>query len=689
MTNLESVGGTRAKGDADVVDSPVITTMTRLFAELSRDARLASESVTRPHPLLVATMREELMVLIAPAAVWDRGRDLLKPFTHRFAEGNGMLVLLGYPAGVDLRQAMNRGLASVVSADPSVDEVLLAVARAFELLEAKHRAESRGESLQRYRYELGELVDIARAMTTERDVNKLLGVILEKCRFVTGADAGSIYVVEQGDDNGGGETVPVSRRGELGNRGSEPPRSIDITGPLLRFKLSQNDSVHYDSREFVMPLSNRSIAGSAALAKKAINIADAYDIPAGAPYGFDRRFDEKIGYRTKSILTVPLVSQRDEVIGVIQLINKKRAPERKLLSKEIIEAEVVSFDERSEELLGMVAAQAGVSLENTLLYDEIRRLFEGFVKASVEAIESRDPTTSGHSRRVADLTVELAKVVDSESHGAYQNARFSREDLRELEYASLLHDFGKIGVREKVLVKAKKLYSESLQLIRARFDFVTRSIEADILRRKLAAVEGGAPKSTLDALDKELAERRAELEAAWQTIEQANEPTVLAAGDFARIEHLATETYRDLHGATKFLLEPSEVTALSVKRGSLTTEEYDEISSHVVHTFKFLSNIPWGKAFRRVPQIAGAHHERLNGTGYPNRLVAEQIPVQSKMMSISDIFDALTASDRPYKKAVPVERAIDILEFGVKDQHLDSELVRIFREARVWERISR
>jgi HD-GYP domain-containing protein (c-di-GMP phosphodiesterase class II) len=680
MADAETAGFTRANGEGDIDASPVIARMTKLFAELSRDTRIVHEIVTRPHPLLVMATRDDLIVLFAPAAVWERGRELLKPFTHRFAEGGAMLVLLGYPGEVDLQQAMNRGLASVVAADPSLDEVFLAGMRAFELLEAKSRAESRGKWLNRYRYELGELINIARAMTTERDVNKLLGVILEKSRFVTGADAGSIYVVEESEES-------LERSGA--STRDEAPRSVVTRGPKLRFKLSQNDSVHYDSREFVMPLSNRSIAGSAALAKKAINIADAYEIPAGAPYGFDRRFDEKIGYRTKSMLTVPLVSQRDEVIGVIQLINKKKDPEKKLYSKEDIEEQVVSFDERSEELLGMVAAQAGVSLENTMLYDEIRRLFEGFVKASVEAIESRDPTTSGHSRRVADLTVELAKVVDSESHGSYKDAHFTREDLRELEYASLLHDFGKIGVREKVLVKAKKLYDESLALLRARFDFVARSIEADVLRRKLTAIERGAPKSELEALDKEQVERRAELDAAWATIEHANEPTVLAAGDFAKIEQLAKETYFDLRGETKFLLEPEDAIALSVKRGSLTPAEYDEITSHVVHTFKFLSNIPWGKAFRRVPQIAGAHHERLNGTGYPNRLRAEEIPVQSKMMSISDIFDALTASDRPYKKAVPVERAIDILEFSVKDQHLDPELVRIFREARIWERATR
>lgn len=672
MKSLEGTSATRIDGDPDAKTPPLVRRLAKLSAELSRELGATGEIVTVPHPLVLAVSRAELMVVLTPAAVWDRGRDLLKPFTQRFAAGAAMLVLLGRPSGLDVQQAMSRGLASLVAEDAPIDEVSLAVARAFDLLEAKGRAESRGRWLDRYEYELGELIDIARAMTTERDVDKLLGVILEKCRFVTGADAGSIYVVEQAD------TAPAAPE--------EPPRSLAGRGPMLRFKLSQNESVNYDSREFVMPLSNRSIAGSAALAKEAINIADAYEIPAGAPYGFDRRFDERIGYRTKSMLTVPLVSQRDEVIGVIQLINKKKDPKRRLHAEEDFDEQVVAFDERSEELLGMVAAQAGVSLENTMLYDEIRRLFEGFVKASVEAIESRDPTTSGHSRRVADLTVELAKVVDAEQRGPYEDARFTLEDLRELEYASLLHDFGKIGVREKVLVKAKKLYDEDLALLRARFDFVAKSIEADALRRKLDAIERRAPRSDLDALDRESAERRAELDAAWQTIESANEPTVLAAGDFAKIELLAKETYFDLRGELKFLLEPDDAVALSVKRGSLTPKEYEEITSHVVHTFKFLSNIPWGKAFRRVPQIAGAHHERLNGTGYPNRLRAEEIPVQSKMMSISDIFDALTASDRPYKKAVPVERAIDILEYGVKDQHLDPELVRIFREARVWER---
>jgi HD-GYP domain-containing protein (c-di-GMP phosphodiesterase class II) len=643
--------------------------MDRVAELLQRDARLAADAVTRPHELLVTAWRtlaapngraqEKLCVVFAPAALWDKSRELLSPFTDRFAEGAALLVLVGRPHDASLGDAVNRGLASVVDADAQAEDLYVAAHRALELLEAKSRAEARGRWLRRYRYELGELIHIARAMTTVRDVDKLLGVILEKSRFVTGADAGSIYIVE--------------------------PHPTEPGKPVLRFKLTQNESVTFDSREFTMPLSDRSIAGAAAMQKRPLNIPDVYDLPEGSTFHFDPSFDGRIGYLTRSMLTVPLISQRDEVIGVIQLINKKRDASHKLATKGDVDAQVVPFDERSEELLSMLAAQAGVSLETAILYEDIRKLFEGFVKASVEAIESRDPTTSGHSRRVADLTVSLARVVDGLTTGPYSGASFTPEDLRELEYASLLHDFGKIGVREKVLVKAKKLYDERLELVRARFDYVARTVEAEVLGRKVKALESGATREQLEALDRELVQRRADLDGAWEAVCTANEPTVLSSGDFARIEAISHETYVDLRGDVRALLDDEEVTCLKVSRGSLTPQEFDEIRSHVSHTFRFLSRIPWGKSLQRVPIIAGAHHERLNGTGYPNRLRSEEIPVQSKMMSVADIYDALTASDRPYKKAVPVERALDILDYSVKDGHLDTDLVRIFKEARVWE----
>ncbi|MEJ7733753.1 MAG: HD domain-containing phosphohydrolase [Polyangiaceae bacterium] len=632
--------------------------VTALLDRVLHDARYAGFAVARPHPLLVSLRRDPLVVVLAPGAVWDKAREVLKPFAASMAASEALLVLVGRPAAADVSNALNRGLGAIVPADATADELWVAVHNAFELLEAKGRAESRGKWLNRYRYELGELIEIARAITTERELDKLLGLILEKSRFITGADAGSIYVVE-GDD-----PDPLRR--------------------MLRFKLSQNDSVTFDSREFTVPVSARSMSGYVALHRRPLNIADVYDLPALSPYGFDRSFDAKIGYRTKSMLCAPLLSRGGEVVGVIQLINKKRDSDKTLLGAEDIEDQVVPFDERSEQLLMTLASQAGIALENAILYTEIQHMLEGFVRASVEAIEQRDPTTSGHSRRVADLTVGLARAVERVDAGPYRDVTWTRDDLRELEYASLLHDFGKIGVREEVLVKAKKLYVHEMESIRGRFDFVLRTLELDILTRKMRALEKGAIVEAA-ALDGELWQRRAELEEAYAAIVAANEPTVLKGGDFARIEAVARETYTDLAGNVVPLLRAAEVHCLSVTRGSLTSTEIDEIRNHVTHTFQFLSQIPWGKQFRRVAAIAGSHHERLNGTGYPNRLRAEEIPLQSKMMSVSDIFDALTAADRPYKKAVPLEKALDILGFEVKDQHLDADLVRIFVEAKLWQ----
>jgi HD-GYP domain-containing protein (c-di-GMP phosphodiesterase class II) len=619
----------------------------------------AGDRIVRPHPLVLLVRRQGFVVLVAPAKLWDSARNLLTPWMEKLASMEARLILLGRPKDPDLERALNLGLAALLPKEPGLDEIRVALHQAFELMDLKARSESRGKWVNRYRYELGELIEIARALTTEREIDRLLGLILEKARFVTGADAGSMYVVE-GDD-----PTPARR--------------------TLRFKLSQNDSLSFDSREFTMPISARSIAGYVALEQKTLRIDDVYEMPSGSPFGFDRSFDAKVGYRTQSMLVTPLTSSKGEVIGVLQLINKKREPKHKLLARDDFERNVVPFDERSEELVRTLAAQAGIALENAILYDEIRKIFEGFVRASVDAIEARDPTTSGHSRRVADLTVGLAAAVERADSGPYRAVTWSREDMREIEYASLLHDFGKIGVREHVLVKAKKLYPHDLELVRQRFDFVIRTIEVDVLARKLQAAVRGASESELAALDRELAERRADMEGAWHVVEGANEPSVLAAGDFQRIEELGRQTYTRLSGDVETLLSAREVQSLSVMRGSLTNEEFDEIRSHVSHTYRFLSQIPWGKTFSRVATIAGSHHERLNGTGYPKRLRAEEIPLQSKLMTISDIFDALTASDRPYKRAVPVEKALHILSLEVKDGHVDGELVRIFNEARVWE----
>ncbi|EYF06681.1 HD-GYP domain-containing protein [Chondromyces apiculatus] len=630
----------------------------RLLALLREEERFGGFQVVRPHPLLLTVSRGGRFAVLAPAMVWEREREVLKPFAVRFAEGTASLVLLGRPRGGDIASALNRGLGAIISADAGSDELQVAIHNAFELMEVKARVDGRSRWARAGGGELGELLEIARAISTEREVNRLLGMILEKSRFITGADAGSIYVVE-GDDH-------------------------DVLRRRLRFKLSQNASVTFDSREFTFPVGPGTMAGSVALHRRLLNIVDVYALPEGSALGFDRSFDERFGYRTKSMLCAPLCSRDGEPIGVIQLINKKRDPDRRLLAPEDVEEQVIPFDAHSEDLLTMLASQAGILLENAQLYAEIQGMLEGFVRASVEAIEQRDPTTSGHSRRVAELTVSLARAVERTDSGPYREVTWTRDDLKELEYASLLHDFGKIGVREEVLLKAKKLFPHELDSIRARFDFAVRSIELDVVSRKLAALERGAPAAEVRALDEELAMHKAKLLGGFAAICAANEPTILSGGNFQRIEAIMEDTFTDMEGRVLPLLKPEELFSLKVARGSLTPAEIEEIRSHVVHTFEFLRQIPWGRQFRRVAHIASSHHERLDGTGYPQGLRAEEIPLQSKLMSISDIFDALTASDRPYKRAIPIEKALDILGLEVKDHHLDADLVKIFIEAKAW-----
>jgi HD-GYP domain-containing protein (c-di-GMP phosphodiesterase class II) len=514
---------------------------------------------------------------------------------------------------------------------------------------------------------VGELVATSRALSSERDIGKLLALILRKCREVTGADAGSVYVLE-------GEGAPAQRR--------------------LHFMLSQNDSIAIDFKESTLDVDAKSIVGKAVLDARPINVPDLdrLDDPAANPWGFrhNKSFDARTGYRARSMLTVPMLSTKGEVIGVVQLINRKRDAAARLLAPEDFAREVIPFDERAEELGLALASQAGISLENAILYDEIKRLFEGFVDASVTAIESRDPTTSGHSRRVATLSVALAEKVDAAGDGPLRDVRFSPAALKQIEYAGVLHDFGKVGVREKMLVKAKKLYEEDRQLIEMRFAYIRRTLEADHAARKLRlAME--LPRAELgvrfEEIDADLARKLTELQEAWVFVLKANEPTLLEEGGLERLVEIGALQYLAPSGELRPYLERGEVAALQVRRGSLTEAERLEIERHVVHTYNFLQKIPWGRDMADVPRIAGAHHEYLNGGGYPRHLGAVDIPIESRMLTIADIFDALTASDRPYKKAVPVDRALAILDAEVRQGRCDADLFRVFVEAEVYKKV--
>ena len=539
--------------------------------------------------------------------------------------------------------------------------------RALLALQDRRAIEQLQNAVTRKGEELHELNKIGVALSAERDINKLLELILAKSREITAADAGSLYLVERGKDH----------------------ESSD--DDCLSFELTQNDSVVVPFAKFTIPLTETSISGYAALTGEGVNVADVYHLPAGKPYsaagGASRSFDEKSGYRTKSMLVVPMKDHENKTIGVVQLINKKRDAKAVLRPVELADEIVIPFTSVDEELATSLASQAAVALENTLLIRDIKNLFDSLVRASVTAIEQRDPTTSGHSERVAKLTVGIAEKVDSSQAGPFKDIRFTKDQLQEIRYASLLHDFGKVGVREKVLIKGKKLYVGEMLLIRQRFGYIKRTLEADHLRAKLdQLLLNQAGKPLLEDMDRNYEDRQRDLDQVLKMVSQANEPSILEEESFRALMDLPNRTFSDMEGNRQPFLTPNELTALSIRRGSLSEKERREIESHVTHTYNFLSEIPWTGEFRMVPDIAYAHHEKLDGTGYPRRLKASEIPIQSKMMTISDIFDALVAWDRPYKKSVPIERALDILRDEAAHDKLDGDLLRLFIEAKIYER---
>jgi HD-GYP domain-containing protein (c-di-GMP phosphodiesterase class II) len=594
-------------------------------------------------------------------------RRLLGPAGARAATEAGVAVVaLGAPGEADIPEDLPGGdaVAAFLTHPAGRRQLLTALRQGFR--EAAARIEfgrARADAAARSR-EITELSRIGVALSTERNYDVLLEKILTQARRITQSDGGSLYLVE----------------------GRDTPQ------PRLRFKLTQGDTLpNAGFVEFTMPLDHASQAGYVCSTGEPLVIDDVYFLPPDVEFSFNRSFDERNKYRSKSMLTMPMKNHKEEVIGALQLINRKRDPHATLRGPEDVERQVVPFSRRTVEIVSALAGQAAVSIENSRLYEDIERLFEGFVTAAVTAIEQRDPTTFGHSGRVATMTVGLAEVVDRSSDGPYRLVNFTRQQVKEMRYAGLLHDFGKVGVREQVLVKAKKLYPPDLALIRGRYAFIRRSAEATYHKARadyLAAHGGDGLDAYLAQLDAQYQEELDGVEHFLKTVLQSNEPTVLPEGSFEDLVTYRQRQFPDIDGAPQPWLSDDEVRFLTIRKGSLDEAERLEIESHVTHTYRFLLQIPWTKELAQIPLIAYGHHEKLNGKGYPRKSSAPAIPLQTRMMTIADIFDALTAADRPYKRAVPLARAIDIMYEEVKAENLDSDLFQLFVDGKVFERLA-
>jgi len=527
---------------------------------------------------------------------------------------------------------------------------------AFNALEKGAIKEDYERKLERMNYEIGELHSIGIALSAEKDPTKLLELILTKSRVITQADAGSLFLNE--------------------------------SNTRLKLKLSQNDTLDWQtSGDVPIAIDDKSIAGYVAMTGQSLDILDVYLIPKSFPYSFNLSFDNQSGYRSRSMLVVPIKNQEGEVLGIIELINKRKDFVTRKPGEPLKNENIIPFTKKDRDLLSSLASQAAISIENNRLIHDIQRLFEGFVKASVTAIEARDPTTSGHSERVAAMTVALAETVGKLDEGPYGYLSFNKTTLTEIRYASLLHDFGKVGVREEILVKAKKLFPWELDALQSRLAYIRKSMEADFYRKSLDyAVKYGLERylAIQKSFEANFKTSLDELEEILDFLTSANEPTILEEGNFQRLLEIAQRRFIDTDGREINLLTDREAHVLSIRKGSLSEAERLEIESHVTHTFNFLSKIPWTRDLNRVPEIALAHHEKLNGRGYPNHLAAESIPMESRLLTICDIYDALTAQDRPYKRAIPHQKAFDIMHNEVKQGLLDSYLLETFIGAKIY-----
>lgn len=372
----------------------------------------------------------------------------------------------------------------------------------------------------------------------------------------------------------------------------------------------------------------------------------------------------------RSVMCAPLLYEND-VLGLIQIDTRQ--------SSHVFTAEDL-------DVLTGISAQMAISMKNSQLYQEIEGLFEGFVTASVQAIEARDPSTAGHSFRVADHTEQLAMAVDRTNEYGLRDITFSREQIQEVRYAALLHDFGKVGVREHILTKAKKLYPHEMTELKLRIKYAKACLERKAYKDSVDMYQNGGLSPDefqlrQNQLDEKLQQEIARLNEFLVMILEVNEPEHLYDKNTGRLQEINDYRFTDQDEQEIQLLTDFEFSVLSFSRGSLNPEERREIESHVSHTFEFLSLIPWTGQYEGIPDIAHAHHEKLDGTGYPQGLMADQIPVQSRIMAIADIYDALTAGDRPYRSGVPTEAALQVIENEVKLGKLDEQLFRVFVES--------
>jgi len=515
---------------------------------------------------------------------------------------------------------------------------------------------------------LEQLNEIGAALSQEKDTGHLLEKILVAAKAITRADGGTLYVLESSDE-----------------------------GPRLRFAIMRTDSLGIamggttgsDIPYYPIHLSgkdgkpnNQMVAAYAALTDKTVNIADAYS-EEGFDFSGTRNFDKKTGYRSKAFLTVPMKNHMSEIIGVLQLIN----------SKDPATGEFGPFSHSDQRLAESLASQAAIALTNRQLIDQLERLFKSFIALINTAIDEKSHYTSGHCKRVPELTMMLAEAVNETSDGPLRNFNMSDKDRYELEIAGLLHDCGKVTTPVHVVDKATKLQTifDRINLLDTRFEVLKRDLEIAALKQKIDLVsqpslEKVDARDRLGQIEQKLRESLRRLESDREFLRHCNVGREFMPPETQeRVKQIGTGyQWTDISGGTADFLTQDEIKNLTISKGTLTHEERETINHHIVATIKMLEALPWPKHLENVPEYAGGHHERMDGKGYPKHLTREQMSVQARVMGIADIFEALTAKDRPYKRGKTLTESLNILGHMKLDGHVDPDLFDIFVRKKVY-----